>query len=67
MTNTVISESLKEDLERFLKKNRKADLITTYLYFLEKKYNVHPVLFIREKTIYESQMISLRLEAQNKL
>ncbi len=68
MTNTVISESLKEDLERFLKKNRKADLITTYLYFLEKKYNVHPVLFIREKTIYESQDdLIKRLEAQGKL
>ncbi|MFI5333613.1 MAG: DUF2709 domain-containing protein [Chlamydiales bacterium] len=68
MTNTVISESLKEDLQRFLKKNRKADLITTYLFFLEKKYNVHPVLFIREKMIYQSQDdLIQKLEAQGKL
>ncbi|MBI2743816.1 MAG: DUF2709 domain-containing protein [Chlamydiales bacterium] len=68
MTSVVISETLKEELEKFLKKNRKADLISAYLFFLEKKYNIHPVLFIREKTIYQSQdeLVS-KLEAQGKL
>ncbi len=68
MTSVVISENLKEELERFLKKNRKADLITTYLFFLERKYNLKPVLFIRDKTIYQSQDELLKkLEDQGKL
>ena len=63
-----ISTHLKEELLQFLKKNRKADLITTYLYFLEKKYHVRPVLFAREKTIYQSQEdLIKKLEAQGKL
>ena len=63
-----ISTHLKEELMQFLKKNRKADLITTYLYFLEKKYHVRPVLFAREKTIYQSQEdLIKKLEAQGKL
>lgn len=68
MATLVISESLKEELHKFFKKNRKADLITTYLFFLEKKHNIHPVLFIREKMIYQSQDdLVRRLEEQGKL
>jgi len=55
MSAIVITENLKDELLKFLKKNRKADLITTYLYYLEKKFNIRPVLFAREKTIYQSQ------------
>ncbi len=63
-----ISTHLKEELLQFLKKNRKADLISTYLYFLEKKYHVRPVLFAREKTIYQSQEdLIKKLETQGKL
>ena len=32
-----ISETLKDELLKFLKKNKKADLITTYLSILRKK------------------------------
>lgn len=68
MTTIVISESLKEELMDFLKKNRKADLITTYLYFIEKKHNIKPVLFPRDKMIYQSQEdVIKRLEDQGKL
>jgi hypothetical protein len=68
MASLVISETLKDELFSFLQKNKKADLITTYLYFLEKKFNCKPVLFIREKTIYQSQdALIKRLEEQGKL
>lgn len=68
MSTIVVTESLKEELLNFLKKNRKADLITTYLYFLEKKHNIHPVLYAREKTIYQGQEdLIKKLEAQGKL
>ena len=68
MTSLVITESIKDELFSFLQKNKKADLITTYLYYLEKKFNCRPVLFIREKTIYQSQeQLLKRLEDQGKL
>lgn len=68
MTTTVITDTLKDELQKFLKKNRKADLITTYLFFLEKKFRIAPVLFAREKTIYQSQEeLIKKLEEQGKL
>lgn len=68
MSAIVITENLKDELLKFLKKNRKADLITTYLYYLEKKFNIRPVLFAREKTIYQSQEdLIKRLEDAGKL
>ena len=68
MTETVITPSLKELLADYLKKHRKSDLLTTYFFFLEKKYNIQPVLFLREKTIYQSKSELLkRLEDEGKL
>lgn len=65
---STITDHLKEELLNFLKKNKKADLITTYLYFLEKKHNIRPVLYAREKMIYQSQEDLLKkLEEQGKL
>ena len=64
----VITESIRDELSEFLQKNKKADLITTYLFFLEKKFDISPVLYIRDKTIYQSQEDLLKkLEEQGKL
>lgn len=54
MTKVVITEEQKEVLERFLQENRPAELLNTYLCFIEHKFNLHPVLFPKEKTIYQS-------------
>ena len=63
-----ITSEQKADLLKFLKKNRSADLVTTYLAFIEEKYRLKPVLFPREKTIYQStEDLIGRLEAQGKL
>lgn len=68
MATLVITETLKDELLKFLKKNKKADLITTYLFYLEKKFNISPVLFIRDKTIFQSQEDVIKnLEDQGKL
>lgn len=68
MAKIVITETLRDELVKFLKKNRKADLITTYLFFLEKKFHLKPVVFLREKMIYQSQdEIIRKLEEQGKL
>ena len=55
MTNNVITKNLKDILNEFLKKNKKSDLLTTYFFFLEKKYHIEPVVYLKEKTIYQSQ------------
>jgi hypothetical protein len=63
-----IPEAIKSEILRFLKKNKKADLITTYLFFLEKKFSLKPVLFIRDKVIYQSREdLIQRLEEAGKL
>lgn len=63
-----ITAEQKNDLLKFLKKNRNADLVTVYLAFVEDKYDLQPILFPRDKTIYQSidDLIS-KLEEQGKL
>lgn len=63
-----ISHELKQELLDFLKKNKNTDLVTIYLVYVEEKYHIQPILFPREKTIYQSldSLIS-HLEAQGKL
>jgi len=69
MTKTLsITAEQKNELLKFLKKNRSADLATVYLAFVEEKYRLHPVLFPRDKTIYQSMDdLIQRLEATGKL
>lgn len=63
-----INDDQKSELLKFLKKNRNADLVTIYLAFLEKKYQLHPVLYPREKTIYQSEEdLIKKLESAGKL
>lgn len=63
-----ISENIREQLLKYLDKNKKADLVTTYLYFIGVKLNIHPVLFIREKKIYQGKdELTKYLESEGKL
>lgn len=67
-TTFSISAEQKDELLKFLKKNRGADLVTVYLAFIEEKYQLRPVLFPRDKTIYQSvQNLMEKLEGQGKL
>lgn len=69
MTTAIsITTEQKNLLLKFLKKNRNADLVTIYLAFIEEKYRLKPVLFPRDKTIYQSiDSLIDRLSAQGKL
>ncbi len=63
-----ISDNLKEEILDFLKQNKKADVVTTYLYFLGKKLKVEPILFIREKKIFKGKDELIKsLEDEGKL
>jgi len=64
----VITDEQKNDLLKFLKKNRNADLVTIYLAFIEEKFHLKPILYPRDKTIYQSQEDLIdKLEKQGKL
>ena len=68
MADIVITNDLQDILKKFLEEHRKADLLTTYLFYLEKKFVVKPVVFIREKAIYQSEETLLKkLESEGKL
>jgi len=68
MGQTTISAALKKRILSHLKKTKKADLISCYLYFLQEKFKLSPVLFFRQKKIYQSleNLISI-LEKENAL
>lgn len=67
-TALTITSEQKSELLKFLKKNRNADLVTAYLAFIEGKHSIKPVLFPREKTIYQSlETLLKKLEEQGKL
>jgi hypothetical protein len=68
MTKIVITDDQKKALEQFLDENRPAELINTYLYFIENKFHLQPVLFSKDKVIYQSTEDAVRqLESENKL
>lgn len=68
MTKTVINEEIKEKLQNFLDQNRSAELINTYLYFVELKFELEPVLFPKEKMIYQSAEDAVKfVEKEGKL
>lgn len=68
MSAIVITEDLKSELELFLKKHRKPELVSTYLFFLEKKYKIKPVLFPKDKMIFQSADDAIKtLEKDGKL
>lgn len=54
MTKTVISDKTLKGLKSFLEENPHAELVPAYLLYLEKKFNLKPVVFPKEKKIYES-------------
>jgi len=60
MTKVVISEDTKTQLEKFLHENRPAELINTYLFFIENRFKLQPILFPKEKIIYQSAAIAVK-------
>lgn len=63
-----ITSEQKNELLKFLKKNRNADLVTIYLLFIEGKYKLKPVLFPRDKMIYQGLDDLIRkLEVEGRL
>jgi len=54
MSQTVISEENKKALRQFLSDDPGAELLNTYLCFIENKFNLQPVLYPKDKIIFQS-------------
>ncbi len=68
MAKIVITEEQKTALKNFLKDNSSSELLNAYLYFIENKFSIQPVLYAKEKTIYQSLDDAMRiLERDNKV
>ena len=55
MTTLSISKPQLTKLRSFFKKHPRADLISSYLHFLEAKYGVKPVVYMPQKKIYSNE------------
>lgn len=68
MPRTVITEEQKNVLQKFLDENKPAELINTYFCFIENKFSLQPVLFPKDKIIFQSADDAVKhLEKENKL
>lgn len=63
-----IAEKIKKDLLDFLSNQRSPELIAAYLFFLQKKFKLDPVVYVHEKMIYQSLSDALaKLEEAGKV
>ncbi|MEZ5315420.1 MAG: DUF2709 domain-containing protein [Chlamydiales bacterium] len=63
-----ISIRIKKDLLSFLEERRSPELLGSYLFYLEKKFQLNPVLFIPDKMIYQSSEAAIdKLEKEGKV
>ncbi|MCI5052515.1 MAG: DUF2709 domain-containing protein [Simkaniaceae bacterium] len=54
-TKIVITPALKKVLHTYLSRHKRPDLLTTYLFYLENKFDIRPVVFMKEKRIYRGK------------
>ncbi|MBS0635088.1 MAG: DUF2709 domain-containing protein [Verrucomicrobia bacterium] len=68
MSKMSLTAGLKSQLKEYLESTKHPELITTYLYYVEHKHSLEPVLFVRDKLVYQSTNDAVRyLEAEGKL
>lgn len=68
MTKVVLSEKEKTALAKFLDENFPAELVPTYLYYLQIRHRLAPMLFSKEKKIFQSAEEAVKLlEEEGKL
>ena len=64
MTKTEITNSVKHSIKQFIEKTKGTDLIATYLHFVEQKFGLEPVLFVKDKIVFKNQEEAIRLLEQ---
>src|ERR1700722_11300254 len=64
----VFSEQVKHALLQFLQERRSPELLTAYLFYLEHRFHLKPVVFVRDKIIYQSaEVATKKLEEEGKV
>lgn len=68
MPKTSITDDQKVVLQKFLDENKPAELINTYFCYIENKFKLQPVVFPKDKIIFQSTDDAIKhLEKDNKL
>jgi len=68
MAKFVLTEDEKKSIAEFLQENRPAELAETYLFFVQRRFGMEPVVYPKNKTIYQSAEDAARiLEKEGKL
>ena len=63
-----LSEQTKTVLLNFLQERRSPELLTAYLFYLENRFRLQPVVFVRDKIIYQSAEVAIKkLEDEGKV
>jgi len=63
-----LTPKLKKEIFEFLQQQRSPDLLTAYFFFLEKQFDIEPVVFLPEKRIYQSAVEAMKkLEKEGKV
>jgi hypothetical protein len=67
MTKIVITDEIKKVIQDFLE-NNPAELVNTYLHYVEHRFNLEPVVFPKDKVIYQGAEDAVKqLEKEGKL
>ncbi len=68
MTKISIPLHIQESIKHFVENTKRPELIATYLHFVEEKYRLEPVLFIKDKLVYKGADDAIALlEREDKL
>ena len=68
MTKLAISDAHKQVLKRYISQHKHPELIETYLYYVEQRYSLKPVVFAQEKIVFQSLESAIAiLEKEGKL
>ncbi len=63
-----LAENIKNSLLQFLQERRSPELLAAYLFYLENRFHLEPVVFVRDKMIYQSSEAAIKkLEAEGKV
>jgi Protein of unknown function (DUF2709) len=63
-----LSEQVKNALLQFLQDRRSPELLAAYLFYLEHRFHLQPVVFVRDKMIYQSTEAAVKkLENEGKV
>lgn len=68
MAKIEFANDTKRSIKEFIDRTKEVELIATYLHFVEKKFDLRPVLFVKDKIVFKNEEDAIRiLEQENKL